>query len=109
VSKTTSFIAELIKTANSEEVIPDYEGKRLLDNATSVIQHLRGLLGYRFSATTETLHHLRSMSKAASVGWTSDTQMRFGLLNAATMIRDLNIELDKRVAGIVHAENSTRS
>jgi hypothetical protein len=97
LSRTTDFIAKLIKAANTPDQQTEFEKKCLLDNALAIIQHMRGLLRYRTSKTSDALLHLQSISTAITIGWATDAQVKLALLDAARMIRELNVEVDRRV------------
>jgi hypothetical protein len=78
----------------------------LLENSIGIIYHLRGLLGYRFANTSDSVFHLRSIATAVKVGWTSDQQVRLAFLEAATMIRDLSIEFSKRLGTLPQTQDA---
>lgn len=97
VSRTTDFVAELIRAANELEKQNDFERKRLLENALLIIQHLSQGLGHPyFFSTSETAFALQSVSTAITLGWASDAQVKAALLEAAETIRGLRVALDRK-------------
>jgi hypothetical protein len=95
VSNTSQFIADLVYAANEIEKQTEDARKRLLDSAVVIIRHLqRSLPAPRQDEAWEAVIELQAVSAAVTIGWASDTQVKAALLEAARMIRDVELAVD---------------
>jgi len=110
VSKTSEFVAELIRAANNLEKQNDIERKRLMEDAVVLIQHLRAMAGTTTRpSASDPIFELQFISAAITIGWATDTRVKMALLEAAGTIRDLRVVLDQRTQGSSAREGSDHS
>lgn len=94
MSKTSEFLAEVIRAANNLDKNDNIERKRLVEDAIVVIQHLRAIAGERTKPiASDPLFELQFISAAITIGWATDARVKMALLGAAVAIRDLSVML----------------
>lgn len=95
MSTTTDFIFELVRAANEIANLDSYQRRRLLDRAVATIREGREEVGIPSSKTAaDAVIDFQTMS--ASIDRRSDNEVKSALLDAADMIRTLNILLDAK-------------
>jgi len=92
MSKTTAFVAELVRAANETGSLSPFEVRRLLDRAISTIRDLREDVGIIPIKGRDALIYVETV--AAGADRVPEEEWHHGLLHAAEMIRDLHIVLD---------------
>ncbi|MDQ0323972.1 hypothetical protein QO002_006179 [Pararhizobium capsulatum DSM 1112] len=95
MTHTTEFIAELIRAVNEVDRLTAREVSRLLDRSIDTIRDMRGHIGPEETALgRDVVIYLRTASARAR--WLPVDQAKDALLDAATTIRTLKIELDAK-------------
>ena len=93
---TNSFIAELVRDANSLDHLDDYQKRRMLERAVTTIRDMRETIGIPPGPGRDRLLEIQTVALSIELGWRSDEEIRNALLLAAGMIRDLHIVLDSK-------------
>jgi len=96
VSQARHIIAELIRAANELERLSADERSRLVEDAITLIQHLRLIARRAIDAgASDPLFELHFIAAAIPIGWATDDRLRAAFLRAATIIRDLRRDIDQ--------------
>ena len=96
MSAVNDFVSELVRAANEVEKLGSFERRRLLDRAVTTIRDMREKASIPSSKTrADALVGIQITSALVETGNASADQVRESLLEAAGMIRELHIVLDK--------------
>lgn len=95
----SAFIAELIRDANQIDKIGDFEKRRMLERAVTIIREMREEVGiHAKSNNADMVIDLQTTAAALTLGKRTDQQVSEAMLDAAEAIRILKIVLDGKEA-----------
>lgn len=96
MTRTTSFISELVRDANRLDRLDAYQKRRLLERAVTTICDMRQTIGIPSGPGRDCVVDIHTVALSIERGWRSDDDVRSALLQAAGMIRDLHIVLGSK-------------
>lgn len=98
-NNVSAFISELIRDANQIDKLGDFEKRRMLERAVTVIREMREQTGIRGSSNNaDMVIDLQTTAAAVTLGKRSNQQVSDAMLDAAEAIRILKIVLDGKEA-----------
>lgn len=93
----SAFISELIRDANQIDKLGDFEKKRMLDRAVTIIREMREEVGIEAkSNNADMVIDLQTTAAALMLGKRTDQQVSEAMLEAAEAIRILKIVLEAK-------------
>lgn len=91
----SAFISELIRDANQIDKLGDFQKRRMLERAVTIIREMREQTGIRGGDTnSDMVIDLQTTAAALTLGKRSNQQVSEAMLDAAEAIRVLKILFD---------------
>lgn len=97
MSLTTDFIAELYRAGNEAGKLTPFEARRLLERAVVTIRNMRETAPALPEKIDDRLGIIEDFAK--KIAGLPPQLLAHGLLDAADMIRELRVSLDKQTEG----------